>query len=319
MIQRLLKSNERGYAYVILAAVLWAVSGSSSKFLFHSGIAPLELAHLRITLSASLLFVWMAIFQRHNLMIEKKDSLIFIWVGLLMAAVQFTYLYAISKIQVAAAILLQYMAPALIALYSVIIAKETLGKYTAIAVTAATVGCYFVVGGYNLNILMLNRAGIISGLLSAIAFAWYSIKGEYVMRRYNPLTVVCFAFLFGAIPFNIIISPVNIFTNSYSSVQWIGIVYIAMFGTVIPFGLYFAGINLIRSTRASITATLEPITAGVISYIFLGETMELFQMMGGILVISSIILLQVTKEQVQMSPELIRSQLNQQSWYSDHP
>jgi len=64
--------------------------------------------------------------------------------------------------------------------------------------------------------------------------------------------------------------------------------YIGILGTLVPFGLYLEGVNLIRSTRASITATLEPITAGVISFIFLNEILEPLQITGGVLVIASI-------------------------------
>ncbi|MGA9179265.1 MAG: DMT family transporter, partial [Desulfobacterales bacterium] len=79
-------------------------------------------------------------------------------------------------------------------------------------------------------------------------------------------------------------------------------------GTLIPFGLYLEGINLIRSTRASITATLEPITAGIISYFFLNEIMEIPQIAGGIIVIISIILLQLNQEQDDKAPSIIRAQ-----------
>lgn len=41
-----------------------------------------------------------------------------------------------------------------------------------------------------------------------------------------------------------------------------------MMGTILPFGLYFMGINYIRSTRALITATLEPISAGFMAFFF---------------------------------------------------
>jgi drug/metabolite transporter (DMT)-like permease len=76
----------------------------------------------------------------------------------------------------------------------------------------------------------------------------------------------------------------------------------------VPFGLYLEGINLIRSTRASITATLEPITAGIISYIFLNEIMEALQIIGGLIVIASIILLQLRQEQDDKAPGVIRAQ-----------
>jgi drug/metabolite transporter (DMT)-like permease len=75
---------------------------------------------------------------------------------------------------------------------------------------------------------------------------------------------------------------------------------------MVPFGLYLDGVNLIRSTRASVTATLEPITAGVISFFFLGESLENLQTLGGILVVASIILLQMRKEYDNATPALIR-------------
>jgi drug/metabolite transporter (DMT)-like permease len=75
------------------------------------------------------------------------------------------------------------------------------------------------------------------------------------------------------------------------------------------------GINYIRSTRASITATLEPISAGFIAYFFLGETLELFQVLGGILVITAVVVLQLRSEKDELAPELIRARASQ----SDSP
>jgi drug/metabolite transporter (DMT)-like permease len=84
-------------------------------------------------------------------------------------------------------------------------------------------------------------------------------------------------------------------------------------GTAIPFGLYFVGINYIRSTRASITATLEPISAGFIAYLFLGEVLEPLQILGGVLVITAIVLLHLRSEQDELTPELIRARAAQSS------
>ncbi|MEJ2366022.1 MAG: DMT family transporter, partial [Deltaproteobacteria bacterium] len=90
-----------------------------------------------------------------------------------------------------------------------------------------------------------------------------------------------------------------------------GLLYIAFLGTAVPFGLYFMGINYIRSTRAAITATLEPISAGFIAYLFLGETLAPLQVLGGILVIAAIVLLQLRGEKDELAPELIRAKISQ--------
>lgn len=288
---------------------MWGLSGSSAKFLFNSGITPYQLVQLRLTISTGILFLWLLIRNPSLLKIDRKDIFYFILFGTVgMAGVQFTYLFTISKIKVAAAILLQYLAPSFIALHSLVFMHEKLEPLTIIALLGATFGCYLVVGAYNLDMLTMNIVGIISGILSAITFAWYSIHGEYGMRRYNPWTVLFFALFFGAIVWNILHPPLEALLHPYRPIQWFWILYIGILGTLIPFGLYLEGINLIRSTRASITATLEPITAGIISYIFLSEIMEIAQVTGGVIIIASIILLQLNQKPDDKAPSVIRAQ-----------
>ncbi|MDJ0914626.1 MAG: EamA family transporter [Desulfobacterales bacterium] len=304
-------SPRLGYLYAILAAVTWAIGGAAAKFLFNSGVTTFQLVQLRITLAAAILFIWLLLRNPAALKISKSDIVYFMILGSVgMAAVQFAYLFAISKINVAAAILLEYLAPVFIALYMVIFAKEKLGAITVAAIVVAVAGCYLVVGAYNLNILSMNLAGIASGLWAGVAFAWFSVHGEYGMRKYQPWTVLFYALLCATIIWNIIHPPLQALFQPYTPVQWFWIFYIALMATVVPFGLYYMGINLIRSTRASITATLEPITAGIISYIFLNEMMELWQVLGGVLVIASIILLQLKQEQDEKAPGLLRAQKN---------
>ena len=128
------------------------------------------------------------------------------------------------------------------------------------------------------------------------------------MHRYRPWTVLFYALAFSALTWHILYPPFHYITAGFSLTQWGWILYITLVGTIFPFGLFFVGINYIRSTRASITATLEPISAGFMAFFLLGECMELLQILGGGLVIGAIVLLQVQREQDGMSPELIRTQ-----------
>jgi drug/metabolite transporter, DME family len=298
---------KRGYLYVVLAAILWAISGSSAKFLFNRGITTFQLVQMRLTLASAILLIWFLWRKRPLLRIATQDFWAFVWVGVAgMAMVQFTYLFTISKIQVAAAILLEYLAPVLIALHAVVFAHQRLTRTMVTALTGATIGCYLMVGGYNLDLLTMNRVGIISGLISAVVFAGYAIYGERLMCRYSSWTVLFYSLMFAALVWNLVQPPLVFLRRSYSPVEWLCVAYIAILGTVVPFGLYMEGINLIRSTRASITATLEPITAGLISYLFLGEVLEPLQLLGGVLVIAAIVLLQAHREYDDQTPALIR-------------
>jgi len=298
----------KGYLFAILAALLWGISGSVAKFLFHSGITPFQLVQLRMTIAAGALFLWLLFRDRSLLVIERSDIGYFALLGTCgLAALQFTYLLTISKIQVAAAILLQYLAPGMIALHAVVFFGDRLDRWALAALFGSLVGCYLVVGAYSLQLLSMNLVGIVSGVLSAVAFSWYSIHGEHGMRRYNPWTVLAYALAFGALCWNILYSPLKGLFHGYSPVQWGGIFYIGIMGTLLPFGLYLEGVNRIRSTRASITATLEPIAAGVVSWVFLHEVLSLLQLAGATLVIGSIVLLQLRQEVDEKTPALIRA------------
>lgn len=316
----------RGYQCVILAALLWAVSGTSAKFLFQEGVTPLQLVQMRAVLSSAILLVWLAFRHPSLLRISSDDIPYFAVLGIAgMAMVHFTYLFTISKIHVAAAILMQYLAPSFIALYSVVFVREKLSALTLLAVVGATGGCYLVVGAYNLDLLALNKTGLIGGLFAGLAFAFYSLYSERGMRRYNPWTVLFYALTFAALFWNVAHffwsaapAPMASFSEPYSPVQWAWILYISILGTVLPFGLYFEGISLIRSTRASITATLEPIVAGMVSFLFLGEAFEPLQLLGGGLVVASVVLLQLRREYDDKTPALVRARTHSGSMTHQH-
>lgn len=174
-----------GYLYVCLAAVLFAISGTSSKFLFNTGITPIQLIQMRTTLAWAGLMIWLWCRHPDLLKISLRDLPYFFLLGVFgLGSAQFFYLFAISKISVAAAILLHYTGPAFVTLYVVFIQRQKIGFISIMSIFGALTGCFFVVGAYNMQLLVLNRLGIISGLLAAVSFAVYSISSDYGMRKY---------------------------------------------------------------------------------------------------------------------------------------
>ena len=300
-------NSTRGYIVIIIAAILWASSATAGKALFQTGISPMELVQIRVTLSAVFLGIFFGIFRRTLLPIRLKDLFYFILLGgIAMAMVQVSYFYAISKIQVSAAILLQYLGTILIAAYSIAFWHERLTAAKIAALFLAMGGCFLVVGGYDLHLLEMNRGGIAWGLISAVSFAGYTLLGERGLHRYSPWTVIFYAFLFAALTLNVLHKPTGYLQTTYNPAQWGWILYIVIIGTIIPFGLYLVGVSYIRSTRASIVAILEPVSAALIAFFALGEILHPLQIIGGISAIVAIVLLQLQREHDEMAPELIR-------------
>jgi len=297
----------KGYLFVIGAAVLWASCGNAGKALFSTGMTPFGLVQIRVTLSSAVLVIVFGLFARHLFSIRLKDIVYFLLLGgVLMSLMQIAYFYAISKIQVAAAVFIQYLAPVMVTFFSICFWKERVTVTKSLSLLMSVVGCYLVVGGYNLRLLQMDWAGILSGLFGAVCFAAYTLLGERGMHRYPPWTVLFYVFLFSALAWHIFYPPFQYLGAGYTLYQWGWMLYISVLGTIIPFGLFFMGINQIRSTRASITATLEPILAALIAYLFLGETLSPLQVLGGGLVVVAIILLQLQREHDELTPALIR-------------
>ena len=208
------QKDRLGYLYVSLAAILFAISGTSAKFLFNDGITAFQLIQMRTTLAFIGLLTWLCLKDPALIKISTKDLLYFIGLGVFgIGSAQFFYLLAISKINVAAAILLHYTGPVFIALYVVFVQKEKLSFNSVLAILGTLVGCFLVVGAYNLQLFTLNRVGIIAGILAAVSFAVYSILSEYGMRKYTPWTVLLYGMLFAALMWNSLILQMNTADN----------------------------------------------------------------------------------------------------------
>jgi drug/metabolite transporter (DMT)-like permease len=217
----------------------------------------------------------------------------FILLGFVLAATMVTYFYAISKIQVAAAILLQYQSPVLVAAYALAFRRERHSPATGLAIVGSGIGCYLAVGAYSLDLLSLNREGIIGGLGAAAFLSGYTVLSESALRRHRPWTVLFYASLFSAAACNFLPAPFEGLTRSYDALQWFWILFISIAGTAVSLGLYNKGLRLIRATHASITATLQPIAAAVLAFLFLGEAMSPWQIVGVLVVVASVSLLQI--------------------------
>jgi drug/metabolite transporter (DMT)-like permease len=296
------KSEIQGYLYILIAATLWGISSVVAKSLFNIGLPPAELVLIRLTLATFTLFLILLFFDRRRMIISLNDLPYFIILGFVgVAGMQFTYYYTISKIHVGPAILIQYLFPVWVTLYAFFFQKEPFRKGKIGSLFLAVLSCYLVVGGYRIDLLRLNQIGIASGIVSSLFNAFYTLYGEKGLKKYDPWTLILYGFGFGAVFYWILISPMKVITGGYSFKIWMAFLYIAIFSTLIPFGLYFKGIERVRATRASITATWEPVVAGITAYFVLGEVLFPLQVLGGIGVIAAIVLLQVAKEKAAPS------------------
>ena len=146
------------YLFIMCAAFLWASGGTASKYLFNTGMSPYILVQYRVSFSVLVIFGYLFFFERNLLKINRKDLWNLAILGAFgMGGVQVTYLFAISKIKVAMAILLQYLAPFFVAIYSFLFFKERMERWKVFSIFLAFIGCFFVVEAYSVSLPVCSR------------------------------------------------------------------------------------------------------------------------------------------------------------------
>jgi len=302
-----LSLTTKGVLACLGAAVFWASNGVVSKYLMNGGLPPLVLAQGRMTLAGLLTLGYLLLTRPDKLKLRRSDILPFILLGSLgMAAVNACYLGAIARIPTGAAILLEYLSVALVAVYAWAFMGERMRPLKLASLALACLGCYLVVGGYNLELLSLNRWGVLWGIGAAFCFGFYGVYSEYRLRDYGPWTLLCYALIVAAVCFNLLLGPEKLLTLGRNPTDWLLFLYSASLGTILPFGLFAYGIQNLRATRAMILAVFEPIAAGLIAFAWLGERMEGLQIIGGLAVVAAVVLIQRAREVDQLAPALLR-------------
>ncbi len=293
-----LDPHRKGFLYALAAALLWASCAVVGKSLFPLGMTPAALVQARCTIGVVALGAGLALYDRRLLAISVRDlGLLALLGGVMLASLQTFYFNAVKLIQVAAAILLQYSSTFIVLVISVAFLGEKLTRGKAASFGLAVAGCFLVAGGYDVRLALLNGPGIAYGLAGAVAFAAYTLLGARLVRRYHPLTVLFWAMAFAAISLNAVAPPLGFVPFLARGPLTAGkVVYVALCGTVAPFGLYFAGVRLLGAPKASIVAMSEPVFSALIAYAALGEVFAVPQIAGAACVIGAVIALERLRE-----------------------
>ena len=230
-----------------------------------------------------------------------RDVPLFILVGVCgVAGSNYFYYYAIKESNVATAILVQYSAPMMVALYAVIVQHERMTKFKAISLLCSTVGIFLAVGGLS-GLLVANHTGILFALIAAVAYSIFNIAGKRLMKRYSIWSSLIFSLGAASLFWLFVQSPLAIIDAGYSGSDWGIFALVSTTSILVPYSLYFLGLRILSPTRAIITSTLEPVVAITTAYVFLGGTMEPTQIAGAILVIGAIVLLEVSSARLKES------------------
>lgn len=286
-------TNRLAYIYVLLGASLWGIIGLFIEELSRAGFTALQIVALRVVCAAVILVLCLIFKDPKLLKIHLKDSFSFIGTGIFsMVFFNWCYFTAIEEVSLSIAVILLYTGPAFVVLLSWILFEEPMTKRKVGALLLTLVGCALVIKAIPISDQRISLFGFLVGLGSGLGYALYSIFGKYALKKYDSLTVITYTFVFASavmVPLSGITIEAGQLESSY---VWLLILGLGFFPSALAYMLYTTGLSMIESSRASITATIEPVVATLLGVALFNEILTVYQIGGMILVLVSVMLIQ---------------------------
>jgi drug/metabolite transporter (DMT)-like permease len=289
------------------AATIWGVNGTVSKVILASGVSSLRLSQVRTTgaLAGLVLVLLLTAPQRLRVRRRELPFLALFGIGGL-AFVQWFYFLAIHRLAIGIALLIQYLAPLLVALCARYVFHEHVRRRIWLALVLALAGLALIVnvaqGG------TISTAGIAFSLLAALTYALYLLLAEHALGDRDAVSLLAWGFAFAALFFSVIAPwwsfPAHLadadvslmgHLSSHHLPVWSLMIFVIVVGTIVPFFLLVSALRHLPATRVGIMAMLEPVVATIVAWAWLGESLSATQLVGAVVVLGAILLAQTAR------------------------
>gem|GEM_PF-86713 len=291
-----------GYAILTLGALMWSSSTVLAKGILDTGFDVTALAQSRATIAALVLFGIVAIVKPAALRLRRHEVLPLILMGVVgIALTQFLLYMSVRELPVGVAMLLQFTAPLMIAVWFRVRHREVVKNmvWFGLAISIASLALVGQIWhGFTLSI-----TGVAFALASAAVMSVYYIKGDSLMRREDrrdPLSLAMWAFIFAAafwaivkpwwlFPFGDLLVPAQPFGIDGPTLPMLALVaWVVIVGTIATAPIIPVALKYVDGSQASMIGMIEPIIAGAMAWIALGEQLGPFQILGGFGVLAGI-------------------------------
>jgi drug/metabolite transporter (DMT)-like permease len=310
-----LRTNPRvGYLQVLAGAVLFGINGSVAKVVLGADIEPARLAALRCTGAALGLLVVLGLARPRRLRVRWHDLPALAILGLTGAAlIQWFYFVAIDRLPVGIALLLEFTGPLLVALYSRVVLGHALPRRVWLALGLTLGGLALVAQVW--RDVGLDAVGVAAGFGAAACLATFYLLSKHSLERRDPLALSFWMFAFAAV-FWAVVQPWSAFDPSVLTERvsmlgalddvsvpvWAALGWVVVLGTLVPYAFEVAALRHLPATTTSIVASVEPVVAAVVAWIWLGQVLNGWQLVGGAAVLAGVILVQLSRPASEPAP-----------------
>lgn len=276
-----MKQENVGYLQIIIAGIIFSVDPIIIRF--GEDLGPYNLAFFKVFMAVLILGIFFLIFRKKlvPLKYEKKKMLLF---GAIHGFIYLGYFIAIFYLTVASAVLLMYLFPLWMLVFSHFILKEKITKKSLIALLIAFVGALILISPQNFFIRD-SLIGTFTGLLSGVGAGLVYVLSK-TFEKYDKVSLVFWQNLI-ALPF---LFPLLFFEFPVFNTLNVTIIFVLGAVFLIPFILTFKGLQKVPAHKAGTVMLLEIIGPIVLAFFIFNEIPQLSIIVGGLLIILGVYL-----------------------------
>jgi drug/metabolite transporter (DMT)-like permease len=279
---------------LVALIVFWGSSFVVVKLALAQGLTPISIATYRFLLAGGL-FILTLVFRKKQksklkMRIEMRDLPVFVFLAL--SGITLFFLAQYTGINMAgasiAAIFVCLLSPIFIAVGSVVMLKERVGKIQVLGIGFAAVGTLIVILGGSVGLHLDSDFFYGSIILLATPFLWtfYTLLGTKTIEKYDPILALTYITVLGGlffIPFSLAENSI-LLALSMSVSSWIAIVYLSVTCSLLGYYIWFYSVERVGATVTSSILFGEPLVTVILAAAFVGEQITPPITVGGILI-----------------------------------
>ncbi|MFJ3906833.1 EamA family transporter [Streptomyces sp. NPDC090025] len=286
------QGRSAGLGLALASAFAFGGSGVAAKPLIEAGLDPLHVVWLRVAGAA---LVMLPVAWRHRDLVRRKPALLAGFGLLAVAGVQACYFAAISRIPVGVALLIEYLAPALVLGWVRFVQRRPVTRAAAVGVVLAAGGLACVVQVW--SGLRFDVLGLVLALAAACCQVGYFVlsdQGSDEAEPADPLGVIAYGLLVGAVVLTAVARPWGMDwsvlggtadMNGTGVPAWLLLGWIVLIATVLAYVTGVISVRRLSPQVAGVVACLEAVVATVLAWVLLGEHLAAPQIVGGAVVL----------------------------------
>ena len=268
---------------LLSAIALWALNLTVSRYILTHGFQPLAYSTVRYGL-ASLVFIAIALVAERSLRIQRRDLGLVFGAATALFVNQIAFVYALKSTSASVIALILAATPIFAALIGLAFGTEVLPRrfWAGAALSFAGVGLVALGAGGEIG---ADAVGILFGILTAATWAVYSILITPLMARYSPSRISAVVLPLSWVGIALIGLPQTRSQDwSLGWEVWVLLVFATLGPLVVTNILWFHSLDRIGASRATLATNLQPFAAAICAVVLLGETIDVVQILGGLLI-----------------------------------